>query len=99
MYKFILKCNFCKWLKTCNGTEEELSSLREVKKGCKSYFQRNLTSKAIKAEKMLGVKIPRMIKLPQKKETIFQKPLESRISLRCTLFKFSLRKPFSLNTR
>ena len=43
-----------------------------IKKGGKSYFQRNLTSKAIKAEKMLGIKIPRLIKLPQKKETIFQ---------------------------
>lgn len=35
MYKFILKCS-CKWLKTCDGKNEDLSSLKEVKKGCQS---------------------------------------------------------------
>ena len=53
--------------------KKNLKRFQQVfKKGGKSYFQRNLTSKAIKAEKMLGIKIPRLIKLPQKKETIFQ---------------------------
>ena len=42
------------------------------KKGGKSYFKRNLTPKALKAEKMLGVKIPKIIKLPKKKDIIFQ---------------------------
>ena len=43
-----------------------------IKKGGKSYYQRNLSSEVLRFQKMLGIKIPALIKLPQKKETIFQ---------------------------
>ena len=42
------------------------------KKGGKSYFQRNLTQDALKFEEMFKLKIPKIIKLPKKKDTIIQ---------------------------
>ena len=61
-----------KFLKEIMSPNKAKRFQQVFKKGGKSYFQRNLTSKAIKAEKMLGIKIPRLIKLPPKKKTIFQ---------------------------
>ena len=61
-----------KILKEIIFLDKEKYFQKVLKKGGKSYFQRNLSSKAIKAEKMLGVKIPKTIKLPKKKDTIFQ---------------------------
>ena len=46
--------------------------LNLIKKGGKSYYKINFTPEVKRFEKLIGIKIPRMIKLPQKKETIFQ---------------------------
>jgi hypothetical protein len=43
-----------------------------LKKGGKSYFQRNLTLETLKVEELLGLKIPTIIKLPKKKEAIIE---------------------------
>ena len=46
--------------------------LNLIKKGGKSYYKINFTPEVKRFEKLIGIKILRMIKLPQKKETIFQ---------------------------
>jgi len=43
-----------------------------IKKGGKSYYKRNLIPETLKFEELLGFKIPPLIKLPKKKETILK---------------------------
>jgi hypothetical protein len=43
-----------------------------IKKGGKNYYKRNITPETLKFEKLLGVKIPELIKLPKKKEIILR---------------------------
>ena len=47
-----------------------------IKKGGKSYYQRNLSPEVLRFQKMLGIKIPALIKLPKKKETIIRTMME-----------------------
>lgn len=43
-----------------------------IKKGGKSYYQRNITPEVLRFQKMIGIKVPELIKLPPKKETIIR---------------------------
>ena len=51
-----------------------------IKKGGKSYYQRSLTPEVLKFQKMLGIKIPALIKLPKKKDTIIKTMMEENDS-------------------
>ena len=48
----------------------EMSGL--IKKGGKSYYKRQLIPETLKLEDLLGLKIPLLIKLPKKKDTIIR---------------------------
>ena len=54
------------------SSDQENYFRKIIKKGGKSYYQRNLTPEVLRFQKMLGIKIPALIKLPPKKETIIR---------------------------
>lgn len=52
------------------GIDDKKFYLNLIKKGGKSYYKFNFTPELQRFEKLLGIKIPRKIKLPPKKDTI-----------------------------
>ena len=56
--------------------EDKKFHLNIIKKGGKSYYKFKFTPELLKFEKMIGLKIPRFIKLPKKKDTIIKTMME-----------------------